>query len=103
MSVGGGTRNLVWSQATSDMSGKTQLIAGKTIGASYGDAALAALGVGDASRRTIETWNPVSHEIRPEAVPPMSGNTASSASSTSRPRPDGRIGLRPQLILEIII
>ncbi len=69
MAVGGGTKNAVWTKATSDISGKTQLIAEKTIGASYGDAFLAALGVGDVARRDIEKWNPASHVIKPEPSP----------------------------------
>jgi xylulokinase len=67
LAVGGGTRNRVWSQATSDVSGRTQIIRAKTIGASYGDAFLAALAVGDASRADITRWNPLASEIRPDA------------------------------------
>ena len=36
--VGGGTRNRVWAQATSDVSGRTQIVREKTVGAAYGDA-----------------------------------------------------------------
>jgi xylulokinase len=61
--VGGGTNNKVWSQATSDVSGRTQTVREKTIGASYGDAFLAALAVGDARKEDIRTWNPVAYEI----------------------------------------
>jgi xylulokinase len=43
LAVGGGTKNRVWSQATSDVAGRTQIIRAKTIGASLGDAFLAAL------------------------------------------------------------
>jgi len=46
MAVGGGTKNDVWLQAVSDISGKTQHIAQEAIGAAYGDALLAALGIG---------------------------------------------------------
>ena len=38
----------------------------KTVGASYGDAFLAALAVGDVGREDIRTWNPVAYEIVPE-------------------------------------
>ena len=51
--VGGGTNNAVWAQATSDITGLRQHIRQKTIGASYGDAFLAALGAGDAKRGDI--------------------------------------------------
>ncbi len=61
--VGGGTNNKVWSQATSDVSGRTQIVREKTIGASYGDAFLAALAVGDVRKEDIRTWNPVAYEI----------------------------------------
>jgi len=64
--VGGGTNNRVWSQATSDISGRTQVLRDKTIGASYGDAFLAALAVGDARKDDIRTWNPVTSEITPD-------------------------------------
>lgn len=64
--VGGGTKNKVWSQATSDISGQPQIIRRQTIGASYGDAFLAALGVGDVRRDDILSWNPIASEITPE-------------------------------------
>jgi xylulokinase len=64
--VGGGTRNAVWSQATSDIAGLAQVVREKTVGASYGDAFLAAMGVGLASLGDIENWNPVIREIRPD-------------------------------------
>ena len=38
----------------------------KTIGASYGDAFLAAVAVGDVQRGDITLWNPVANEIRPD-------------------------------------
>jgi xylulokinase len=63
--VGGGTKNAVWSQSTSDISGRSQTVCEKTIGASYGDAFLAALGVGDVGVGDIKTWNPTDREIRP--------------------------------------
>jgi xylulokinase len=40
----------------------------KTIGASYGDAFLAALAVGDARKEDIRTWNPVAYEIVADPV-----------------------------------
>ena len=38
----------------------------KTIGASYGDAFLAALAVGDVKPETIRAWNPVATEFTPK-------------------------------------
>lgn len=65
-SVGGGTRNRVWSQATSDISGHPQILRQKTFGASYGDAFLAALAVGDVRPGDIRAWNPTASEITPD-------------------------------------
>jgi xylulokinase len=63
--VGGGTRNRVWAQATSDISDRPQIVRQKTIGASYGDALLAAIAVGDAKIADIENWNPVASKFTP--------------------------------------
>lgn len=67
--VGGGTRNRGWLQATSDLGGMTQTLREKTVGASYGDAFLAAVAVSAAEPGDISSWNPVTGEIRPEQVP----------------------------------
>ncbi len=64
--VGGGTKNRVWAQAMSDICGKTQIIRKKTIGASYGDAFLAAVALGDARPADIGSWNPVDSEVVPQ-------------------------------------
>ena len=48
LAVGGGTKNALWLQATSDFGGVPQHVCEKTIGASYGDAFLAALAIGAA-------------------------------------------------------
>lgn len=63
--VGGGMKNRVWAQATSDISGLAQTVCSHTIGASYGDAFLAALGVGDAAIGDIARWNPAGETIEP--------------------------------------
>ena len=63
--VGGGTKNRVWSQATSDISGLAQVVRQKTIGASYGDAFLAALAMGEVTPEHIDMWNPVASSISP--------------------------------------
>lgn len=66
--VGGGTKNAVWLQATSDLGGVTQVIRQKTIGASYGDAFLAAVAVGVAQPADIDTWNPIVRTVTPQRV-----------------------------------
>ncbi len=67
LAAGGGTKNRVWSQATSDASGRTQIVRQKTVGASYGDAFIAALAIGDVRPGDIREWNPVEREISPDA------------------------------------
>lgn len=69
LAVGGGTKNALWLQATSDISGIDQIICEKTIGASYGDAFLAALAVGLVERSDIAQWNPVREEITAKTYP----------------------------------
>jgi xylulokinase len=66
--VGGGTKNALWLQATSDLSGVPQELCDKTIGASYGDAFLAALAVGLVGEGDIARWNPVTSRVEPERV-----------------------------------
>jgi xylulokinase len=66
--VGGGTKNALWLQATSDFSGAAQEICDKTIGASYGDAFLAALAVGLVGEDDIAHWNPVASIVTPMPV-----------------------------------
>jgi xylulokinase len=63
--VGGGTNNAVWLQATSDTTGLTQNVRSKTMGASYGDAFLAALGVGDVKKDDIHIWNSPDRSVPP--------------------------------------
>jgi xylulokinase len=69
LAVGGGTKNEVWMQATSDLGQTPQIVCEKTIGASYGDAFLAALAIGAATPGDIARWNPVARTIRPADVP----------------------------------
>lgn len=66
LAAGGGTKNRVWTQAASDVSGRVQTVRRQTLGAAYGDAFLAALGVGDLRADEIEVWNPVERQIRPD-------------------------------------
>lgn len=69
LAVGGGVKNAVWLQATSDISGMGQIVCEKTVGASYGDAFLAAVAVGRATAGEIAEWNPVARVVTPEKVP----------------------------------
>lgn len=46
MAVGGGTKNPVWMQIVADIIGKPIQVAAVSVGAAYGDALMAALGVG---------------------------------------------------------
>ena len=64
MAVGGGTKNNIWMQATSDFSKIDQVISEKSTGASYGNAFLAALAVGAVSQRDITRWNPELSKIK---------------------------------------
>ncbi|MEM8788689.1 MAG: FGGY-family carbohydrate kinase [Pseudomonadota bacterium] len=69
LAVGGGVRNAVWLQATSDISGLDQIVSEKTTGAAYGDAFLAALAVGAARPEDIHAWNPAARRIEAVAHP----------------------------------
>jgi xylulokinase len=66
--VGGGTKNALWLQATSDFCGSVQEVCDKSIGASYGDAFLAALAIGEVAESDISRWNPVARQVTPERV-----------------------------------
>lgn len=46
VAVGGGTQGGLWTQIVSDVTGRQQHVPAQTIGASYGDALLSAIGVG---------------------------------------------------------
>ena len=61
--VGGGTKNSLWTQATSDITGINQKVREKTIGASYGNAFIAALAIGRVQKEDISIWNPISKKI----------------------------------------
>ena len=62
-SVGGGTKNKLWSQTTSDVIGLNQIIRKITFGASYGDAFLSALAAGDVNKTDINKWNNIENKI----------------------------------------
>ena len=65
LAVGGGTKNPLWLQATSDFGNIPQIVCEKTIGASFGDAFLAACAIGAARPEDISKWNPATHEVAP--------------------------------------
>lgn len=64
LAVGGGTKNTLWLQATSDISGLDQIICEKTLGASYGNAFLAAMAIGLVRPDDIDLWNPVERRVK---------------------------------------
>lgn len=65
LAVGGGTKNALWLQATSDFGSVSQIVSEKTIGASYGDAFLAACAIGAAAPGDISEWNPAMETVEP--------------------------------------
>ena len=67
--VGGGVKNKIWTSSISNISGFDQIIKSKTIGASYGNAFLGALSVGDVKRKDIDDWNQVSKIIKAKCNP----------------------------------
>jgi len=69
LAVGGGTQNALWLQATSDISGLDQIVSKQSIGASYGDAFLAAMAIGAATKSDIAQWNPPLKTIEAESHP----------------------------------
>lgn len=64
--VGGGTKSKVWAEATSDACSVSQKLREKSWGASFGDAFLAALAIGDVKPGDMAKWNPVIAEITPD-------------------------------------
>ena len=63
VAVGGGTKGGLWTQIVSDVTGKTQELPYETIGASYGDAWLAARAAGLVS--PDEVWNTATTLVEP--------------------------------------
>jgi xylulokinase len=64
VAVGGGLRSPIWAQTVSDVTGRPQLVPEQAIGASYGDALLAAIGVGLVPQAT--DWAKIASEIKPD-------------------------------------
>jgi xylulokinase len=66
LAVGGGTRNPAWMQIVSDIAGIEQVVPARQIGASYGDAFLAGIGVGLFSGTAdAQRWIRTGATIRP--------------------------------------
>jgi xylulokinase len=64
VAVGGGTKGGLWTQIVSDVTGRPQDLPEQTIGASYGDALLAARSVGLAEGGT--DWSNISATVEPK-------------------------------------
>lgn len=65
VAVGGGTQGRLWTQVVTDVSGRTQVVPEQTIGASYGDALMAAIGAGLVPPET--NWAQIADVIEPDA------------------------------------
>lgn len=69
MAVGGGTKNPLWLQIVSDISGKRQHVAAVETGAAYGDALIAALAVGHyKDSRELSAQIHISRQIDPSTA-----------------------------------
>ncbi|MBX3078219.1 MAG: sugar kinase [Salinibacterium sp.] len=66
VAVGGGTKAALWTQIVSDVTGRPQDVPALTIGASYGDAMLAAMATG--VLEPDATWARVATTIEPDAA-----------------------------------
>lgn len=64
IAVGGGTQGGLWTQIVSDVTGREQEIPEHTIGASYGDALLSAIGAGLVPPDT--TWARIAQVVQPD-------------------------------------
>ncbi len=67
VAVGGGTQGGLWTQIVTDVTGREQLLPAETIGASYGDALIAAIGTGVVPPET--DWSRVSDRLVPDPGP----------------------------------
>lgn len=63
VAVGGGTQGRLWTQVVSDVTGRTQEVPEQTIGASYGDALMAAIGCGLVPPNT--NWARITNVVQP--------------------------------------
>lgn len=64
VAVGGGLQSPVWAQAVSDITGRPQLVPEQAIGASYGNALMAAIGTELVAPET--DWARIQREITPD-------------------------------------
>ncbi len=64
IAVGGGTQGGLWTQIVSDVTGREQVVPEQTIGASFGDALMAAIGVGLVAPET--DWAVARHTVTPD-------------------------------------
>lgn len=64
LAVGGGTKNELWLQATSDLTGLDQTVCKVTTGASYGNAFLARMALGYVTKADLPNWNAVERTVR---------------------------------------
>jgi xylulokinase len=64
LAVGGGTKNELWLQATSDLTGIDQIVCSVTTGASYGNAFLARLALGEVTKDDLPSWNPAARTVK---------------------------------------
>jgi xylulokinase len=64
VAVGGGTQGGLWTQIVTDVTGREQVLPAQTIGASYGDALLAAIGIGAVPPET--DWSRVADRLVPD-------------------------------------
>ncbi|GAB3523101.1 FGGY-family carbohydrate kinase [Arthrobacter monumenti] len=64
VAVGGGTNAPLWTKVVSDITGRTQIVPRQTIGASYGDALMAAIGTGAVPKNTV--WAEPDHIVEPD-------------------------------------
>jgi xylulokinase len=71
LAVGGGVKNRIWMQSTSDITGLPQEVCRTTLGASYGDAFLARVALSEAEAEDIAHWNPVERRVEAEEAPAL--------------------------------
>jgi xylulokinase len=64
VAVGGGTQGGLWTQIVTDVTGREQVLPAETIGASYGDALLAAMGTGLVAPDT--DWSRIADRVQPD-------------------------------------
>jgi len=76
LAVGGGTKNTLWMQAISDTSQVDQVLCEKTVGASYGDAFLARMALGEVELAEIARWNPIATQVTAAKDPAYEKNYA---------------------------